>query len=335
MYEQFKNEFIVSLIETSVFTSEQINDIRKALDKAAYNYDITKKETSLVIYNQDVPDIVKAYIVSKSVEGFSKSTLYNRNVLLTMFFRMSQKAVEDVTANDIRVFLYRYQEERKVSNRSLETIRIGLSSFFKWCQAEGYISSNPVTAVKAIKYERKERKPLTQIELEYLRNACQTPRERAIVELFYSTGCRIGELVILKKSDIDWVSKTIHLFGKGKKHRTGFLNAKAEVAIREYLNSRTDENPALFVTDRRPYTAVKDCCVRKILSEIVKRTGGAIENKVTPHVIRHTTATRMLENNASISSIQMLLGHENVSTTMIYAHNSLEMVQREHNKSII
>lgn len=334
MYEQMKNNFIVSLSESS-FTPEQISKICISLDSAAFNYNISKRETSLVLYKQDVPQLVKAYIVSKSVEGFSKSTLYNRKLALSMFFRMINKNPNDVTANDVRIFLYRYQEDRNVSNRSLETIRTSIAAFFKWCQAEGYIDNNPVSAVKAIKYERKERKPLTQIELEYLRNACQTPRERAIVELFYSTGCRIGELVILKKSDIDWVSKTIHLFGKGKKHRTGFLNAKAEVAIREYMNSRTDENPALFVTDRRPYTAVKDCCVRKILSEIVKRTGGAIENKVTPHVIRHTTATRMLENNASISSIQMLLGHENVSTTMIYAHNSLEMVQREHNKSII
>lgn len=334
MYEQMKNNFIVSLSESS-FTPEQISKICISLDTAAFNYNISKRETSLVLYKQDVPQLVKAYIVSKSVEGFSKSTLYNRKLALSMFFQMINKNPNDVTANDVRIFLYRYQEERNVSNRSLETIRTSIAAFFKWCQAEGYIDNNPVSAVKAIKYERTERKPLTQIELEYLRNACRTPRERAIIELFYSTGCRIGELAILNKSDIDWASKTIHLFGKGQKHRTGFINAKAEVAIKEYLNCRKDKNESLFVIEKRPYTAIKIAGIRKILSEIVLRTNGSIEHKVTPHVLRHTTATRMLENNASISSIQMLLGHANISTTMIYAHNSIEKVQTEHQKAII
>lgn len=334
MYEQMKNDFMLHLSE-SAFAPEQIGIICKALDKAAYNYDVKKKETALAVYNQDVPQLVKVYMVSKAVEGYSEGTLYNYRQTLTSFFRMAQKAPEHVTSNDIRVFLYKYKEERHISNNSLEKIRGALVSFFKWSHAEGYIHQNPMLAIKAIKVEKTQRNPLSQIELEYLRSACRTPREHALVELMYSTGCRIGELVILKKSDIDWTEKTIHLFGKGKKHRTSFLNAKAEVAVKEYLKTRKDDSPFLFIKERRPFTAMTEAGVRKILYDIVERTKNNISNKVTPHVIRHTTATRMLENNASISSIQMLLGHANISTTMIYAHNSIEKVQTEHQKAII
>lgn len=339
MYEQMKHDFMLCIATQSTLstqlTPEQIGAICKALDQAAYNYDVKPKETGLVLYNQASPKTVKAYLVCKAVEGFSKGTLYNYGKYLNNFFQTVQKAPEHVTSNDIRVFLYEYQESRHISNNSLEKIRTTLSSFYKWTVEEGYCEKNPVSAVKPIKFEKKKRHPLSQIELEYLRNACRTPKEKAVVELLYSTGCRIGELVILKKSDIDWTEKTIHLFGKGKKHRTSFLNAKAEVAVKEYLKTRKDDSPFLFIKERRPFTAMTEAGVRKILYDIVERTKNNISNKVTPHVIRHTTATRMLENNASISSIQMLLGHANISTTMIYAHNSIEKVQTEHQKAII
>lgn len=335
MYEHFKKDFLVILCEHSGISESEYAVICKALDKAACNYDIAKKETALALYSIANQHLSKSFLVCKAVEGYSKNTLINYGLYINRFFEMCPKNYDTITSNDIRLFLYQYQEQRHLSNNSLEKLRCCLATFFKWAAEEGYIETNPCLQVKAIKCERKERQPLTQVDLEYLRSACITPRDRAIIEVLYSTGCRISELTTLKKSDIDWLDKTVHLFGKGKKHRKSFLNAKAEVALKEYLQTRKGESEYLFVINKKPYTQMHVDSVRDVLHNIEKRVGDKLQHKVTPHVIRHTTATRMLENNASISSIQMLLGHENISTTMIYAHNSLEKVQQEHARAII
>ena len=335
MYEQLKNDFMLQLFDNTDLTDVQIKEVIRHLDIVAYDYDVSRKETSLVVYNQELPYLAKMFIVCKKVEGFSDGTLYNYTRYLNLFFFAVQKSPEQVCANDIRVYLYKYQEERKVSNRSLNKVRDCLASFYKWMYVEGYIQKDPMIAIKQIKYEKKERKPITQIELEYLRRACETKKQTAILEMLYSTGCRIGELAILKKSDIDWHEKTVHLFGKGQKHRVSFLNAKAEVALKAYLESRTDNNEYLFVSDRKPYNQMHTSGIQKIIREIAERSGNEVQNKVTAHVIRHTTATRMYENNTDIGTIQTVLGHSNINTTMIYAHNSFENVKIAHKKSVV
>lgn len=334
MYEQFKNEMLVELAKKGI-ANEQIMEVIECLDIVSYGYDVRKKETSIVPFNTELPELVKTFLVCKSVEGYSKGTLCNYGRNLQNFFLRLQKTPEKVTANDIRVYLYTYQEERGISNCSLDKIRGCLSSFYKWMHVEGYIDKDPTMAIGKIKYEKKPRKPCTQTDLEYLRMACRTAKERAVLEVLYSTGCRVGELVILKKDDIDWQEKTVHIFGKGKKHRTGFLNAKAEVALKEYLDGRKDGNDWLFVSDKRPHGQMHSAGIQKIIREIAARAGDRVNKKVTPHVLRHTTATRMLENKADLTSIQAVLGHSNINTTMIYAHNTLESVKIDHRKAVV
>lgn len=335
MYEQFKNELIMKLTESQNFTDEQISKMLICLDDASYNYDVKRKETQLIPYNQELPYLAKTFLVCKKVEGLSEGTLYNYHRFLLNFFYALQKAPEQVVANDVRVYLYKYQQERGISNRSLEKVRNCLSSFYNWMYIEEYIDKNPMIAVKKIKYERKERKPVTQIELEYLRRACETPKQLAILEVLYSTGCRVGELVQMKKSDIDWREKTVSIIGKCKKHRTGFINAKAEVALKEYLKSREDDKEWLFVSDRKPHDQMHNDGIQKIMRLMAERASENVHNKVTPHVIRHTTATRMMENNADIGSIQAVLGHENINTTMVYVHRSMEQAKLEHRKAVV
>ena len=335
MYEQFKNDVLMKLIKDPNFSQDQIKLLLSYIDVVMQGYEITKKETALTVYNRELPPVVKMFIVCKKIEGFSDGTLYNYTKHLTNFFFAIQKSPEQVTANDIRVYLFKYQQERNISNRSLDKVRGCLASFYSWMYIEGYIEKNPMLAVNKIKYEKKSKKPCSQTDLEYLRMACKTPKQKAILELLYSTGCRVGELVILKKEDIDWQEKTVHLFGKGKKHRVSFLNAKAEVALKEYLASRDDDNEWLFVSDRKPHNQMHVCGVQKIIREMAERAGDNINKKVTPHILRHTTATRMLENKADLTSIQAVLGHSNISTTMIYAHNTLENVKLEHNKAVV
>ena len=333
MYEQFKNQFALTLSAT--YSTDDIEVILKKLDMVSYNYEISKKETSVAVYNSEMPEMVKTYLVCKKVEGLSDQTLYNYGNALRKFFFGLQKSPEQVNPNDIRVYLYRYQEMNGTSNRSMDKIRQMIYSFFNWACCEGYLERNPSLTIKAIKYEKKERDPLTQIELEYIRKACISSRDVAMVEFMYSTGCRVSELAAVKKSDIDWNKKTVHLFGKGKKHRTSYLNAKAEVALLEYLKSRDDESDYLFVSLRKPHGQIKRCAIEKIVRQIAERAEEQVKKPVSPHVFRHTTATTALNNGMPIEDISQLLGHENVATTMIYAKVSSENVQRGHRKYVI
>lgn len=333
MYEHFKNQFALTLSAT--FTKDDIEIILKKLDVVAYDYDVTKKETSIVPYNTELPEMVKTFLVCKKIEGLSEGSLYNYGQALKKFFRTMQKAPEQVKVNDIRVYLYRYQEENGITNRSLDKIRQILSSFFHWASNEGYLQQNPMVTIKPIKHEKKPREALSQVELEYIREACQTLKEKAIVEFLYSTGCRVSEMANVKKSDIDWNKKSVHLFGKGRKHRSSYLNAKAEVSLQNYLNSREDTNEYLFVSDRKPHNQMHKDGIEKIIRNLAKRASEHVQKPVSPHIFRHTTATTALNNGMPIEDISILLGHENVATTMIYAQTSQENVMSGHKKYII
>lgn len=153
--------------------------------------------------------------------------------------------------------------------------------------------------------------------------------------MLYSTGCRVSELAILKRSDIDWHEKSVHLYGKGRKHRTSFINAKAEVALIRYLDSRNDDSEFLFVSSRRPYRNLKKEGIEKIVRTIGHRSSCKTNKTITPHVLRHTTATTALQSGMPIEDISKLLGHESIDTTMIYAKTSLENVQAGHRKHIV
>lgn len=336
MYEQLKNDFTIQLTTLLPnLNQNEINSILCALDVSANKFDISKKETNLVVYDKGIHYYVKTFLVCKSVEGYSHQTLYNYKLHLCNFFYTVQKSPEQVTSNDVRIYLYQYQETRKVSNQTLEKIRDCLSSFYKWMCIEEYIDKDPMIAVKRIKCEKKTRTACTQLDLEILRSHCKTLKERAILEFLYSTGCRVGELVNVKISDVNWHDKSVHLIGKGKKHRLSYLNAKAEFTLKHYLESRTDNNEYLFVSDRRPYNQLHTDGIQKILRNLSKRANLDTQKHITPHVLRHTTATRMVENHAPLTSVQKILGHSNISTTMIYTHVSMEDVKADHLKSVV
>lgn len=329
-----KNDFMMHLVNKCELDVDCMNAVLSCLDNAVFNYDVVRKETSIVPYGTIHP-LVQTFIVSKSVEGYADGTLYNYIRFLTKFFQYVQKAPEDVSPNDIRVYLYTYQKERGISNRSLDKVRASLAAFYKWMLVEGYIDKNPMVAIQPIKYEKKPKQSCTQMDLEYLRRACITLKHKAILEMLYSTGCRVGELVILQKSDIDWDKKTVHLFGKGKKHRISFLNAKAEVALREYLESRVDDGEYLFVSDRKPYNPMHVDGIQKIMRQMSERASSNMTHKVTPHILRHTMATRMVESNSDIIAVQRILGHSNINTTMTYIHSTMDNVQSAHIRAVV
>lgn len=328
----FAKEFLAKL--DGKINDNDLATVLRELESFASNYDIEKKQTELVEYSCNTPPCYNAYLVSKKIEGLSDQTLKAYDMCLTHFFRNISKPLELVTANDIRIYLYEYQKTRGISNRTLDGKRLILNTFLDWCRAEKYIQENPCEQIKPIKYERKEREPLTSIELELVRDACVTKRERAIIEVFYSTGCRVSELVNLKISDIDFQNGEVHLFGKGKKHRTSYLNAKAEVALKKYMwSERKGNSNAVFTGNRSPYNPLRKTSIEQIVRRIGERSG--IERRVYPHLIRHTTATDALDRGMNVAEIQKILGHEKLDTTMIYAKICQDSVKYNHRKYIV
>lgn len=333
-YEQMKNSFLAKLTDLIPdLDNGIIHAICTSLDKAAYQFDIAAKETSIVPRGDLIPEIVKIYIAVKKTEGRADGTLENYARTLKQFFIWVKKHPNEVTANDIRMFLYDYQKLRNISNNTLDKYREMICWFFTWAHREEYITKDPGRTVKRIKVEVKERQALTQLELEHLRMICKSSRERAMLEFMYSTGCRVSELCNTKISDIDFKSNCVHLFGKGRKHRTSFINARCEVALREYMRHREGDSEYLFVSHRAPHGKLTKATVEKAFRELSERSG--IQKHITPHVFRHTTATQAVSNGMAIEDVSKLLGHANVATTMIYAKVSQEKVHAEHRRCII
>lgn len=332
MREKLKNDLITMLDKyVDVGTLQQIEP---QLELILSNYEIEDRKTEIIPYGSDIPETVEIYMVTKKISGLSDKSLYLYGVVLTDFFRTIQKKPETVSANDIRVYLYLYQKNHKISNRTLDCRRTIICGYFNWMAAEEYICKNPAINIPPIKYERKHKKAMTQLDLEKVRSACKTKREKAIVEMLYSTGCRVTELERLNISDVNFETKEVFLFGKGDKHRTSYLNAKAEVALKDYLNERNDKNPALIVYDRKPYTRLKKSGIELIVKKILERTSN-VSTHVTPHVFRHTTATTALDRGMNIVDVSKLLGHQKVETTMEYITTNSESVKNDHHNYIV
>ena len=332
MYEQFKDQFITAL--SGSFSTEELRTIGNYLDIAAQNYTISKKETDLVVYEQKIPKTVEIYMVSKKISGLSEKSLYLYLMVLKDFFRTIQKQPEKVTANDIRIYLFQYQKLHGISNRTLDCRRTIICSYFNWMAAEEYICRNPAINILPIKYERKHKKSMSQLDLEKVRLACNTKREKAIVEMLYSTGCRVTELERLDISDINFETKEVTLFGKGSKHRISYLNARAEVALQDYLKTREDNNPALFVYERKPHGRLKKSGIESIIRKMMERTSG-VTTHVTPHVFRHTTATTALDRGMNIVDVSKMLGHRRLDTTMEYITTNSDSVKRSHRSCVV
>lgn len=331
MKEIFTSELMAKL--SVIIPSDLLRDVQTIIELHLDNYEITQRNTEVVLYEDLTPKWYQAYIVSQKIEGMSDNSIRQYMLYLKNFFAWMQdtrKPVEEITPNDIRVYLYTLQKTRNISNRTLDGRRSVLHAFFEWGANEGYLGKNPCRAIKVIKYERRERQPLSAIEMEQLRKACKTIREKAMVEFFYSTGCRVTELVRLNKEDVDFERNEVMLFGKGNKHRKSYISARAKLALIDYLKERKGDSEALFTSERAPYEGLKKPAVEKIIREIGERS--EITRRVFPHLIRHTTATDCLNRGMDVTEVQELLGHADVATTMIYAKRNSESVKFKHQK---
>jgi site-specific recombinase XerD len=332
--ENFANEFVSKL--DGKISDEALRTVLQELQVFTSNYDISQRETHVVPYQSNIPDCYRVYMVAKKIEGMSPESMKTYNFYLTDFFEHINQPFEQVTTNDIRIYLYETQKRTGISNRTLDGKRLVINTFMDWCWKEGYIPNNPCASIKPIKFEEKPREPLSNMELEIVRDACENYRDKAMIELFYSTGCRLSEMVNLKISDIDFASKEVHLFGKGSKHRTSYLNAKAEYMLKKYFElERPKESisDSVFVIFRKPYNGMQKGSIYARVKAIQKRSG--IERSLFPHLLRHTMATDALNRGMNVAEVKEILGHEKLDTTMIYAKISHDSVKFNHKRYIV
>lgn len=328
--DQFVNGFISNLYDK--VPEEMLKIIQNELFLYVDNFDVSQRETAVGKYKGYLPECYKVYFVSRKIEGLSDKTLEQYRLYLDDFFFSVNKDLEEITANDIRIYLYTTQRQRNISDRTLDSRRAAIHAFFTWAADEGYIGKNPCRAIKKIKYERIERKGLTAIELEQVRMACKNIREKALIEFLYSTGARVTETCNIKISEVDFDKGEVLLYGKGNKHRISYLSAKAILYLVEYLKSRDDQSEYLFVSERRPHNSLKKEAIERVIRNLGKRSN--IGRDLYPHLFRHTVATDMLRKNAPITDVQKMLGHVNINTTMVYAKTCDEDVKRSHRKSV-
>lgn len=332
--ENFANEFVSKL--DGKISDEALRTVLQELQVFTSNYDISQRETHVIPYQSNIPDCYRVYMVAKKIEGMSPESMKTYNFYLTDFFEHINRPFEQVTTNDIRIYLYETQKRTGVSNRTLDGKRLVINTFMDWCWKEGYIPNNPCASINPIKFEEKPREPLSNMELEIVRDACENYRDKAMIELFYSTGCRLSEMVNLKISDIDFASKEVHLFGKGSKHRTSYLNAKAEYMLKKYFElerSKESISDSVFVIFRKPYNGMHKGAIYARVKAIQKRSG--IERSLFPHLLRHTMATDALNRGMNVAEVKEILGHEKLDTTMIYAKISHDSVKFNHKRYIV
>jgi integrase/recombinase XerD len=329
-------EFMMEKIITKVLAqiddlpAEMLQRIQMAMIIVLNDYEVIPKSTEIVPYTGN-PQILKLFLASKKVDGAAKTTLLSYYQNLTKFMARLQKDPLTVTSIDIRMYLA-IRESEGLNKNSLSSLLSILKSFYTWLENEEYIPKSPCKPIKSIKAEKHIRKPLSPEDLERLRIACETSREKALVELFYSTGCRLDEVQKLNRDDIDWKNDSCVVMGKGSKEREVYLNAKSRIFLQKYISERKDANPALFVCERLPHARLGRRSIEVTFSELGRRAG--INRPVFPHLIRHTTATNALNAGASLTVVQKMLGHESPATTQIYAELDIDTVKAEHKKHV-
>lgn len=227
--------------------------------------------------------------------------------------------------------LAEYQQRNNCSKVTVDNVRRNISSFFSWLEEEDYILKSPMRRIHKIKTKQPVKEIISDEVIERLRDNCRCSRDLAMIDLLYSTGIRVGELVGLNISDIDFEERECVVYGKGDKERCVYFDAKAKLHLQNYINSRTDTNPALFVTLDSPYERLKISGVEIRVRELGRKLN--IE-KIHPHKFRRTMATRAIDKGMPIEQVQKILGHSQIGTTMQYAIVNQNNVKTSHRRYI-
>lgn len=334
-YRDCNDEVVIKLIgkltlelpDLEMDLSKQLK-VRRVIEETLYNYQVTSKETALV--TSDLDGKIQYFLASKKLEGLSSKTLKNYSYILNKLSKFFNKPVRTITTADMKMFMYANSEGKKEA--SLNTFMTPIKLFFSFLQNEEFILKNPCASLKPVKEPKRMRQPLTEEEVEMIRDTTMTKRERAMFEFMLSTGCRVSEVSDVKINDINMTNKTLTVIGKGNKERRVYFTERCKRALINYLNSRSDTNEYLFVSERAPYEKLNSRGMQRSVNKIKEKAN--IQRKVSPHIFRHTFATLALNSGMSIEIVQALLGHENPSTTQVYAKLNMETIEHSYRRLV-
>ena len=329
MKELFKQEIMNQMVSTLNFQQMQL--LEKVLHLNLHKFEITSRSIQNQAEKENNLSLLALFISSKKVEGCSeKSLTYYQNTIETLFKKLN-KEVTHVSTNDLRFYLSEYQENNKTSRVTIDNIRRIFSSFFSWLEDEDYILKSPVRRIHKVKTAKIIKEILSDEDIEVLRDNCPKIRDLALVEILISTGMRVGELVKINRKDINFYERSCIVTGKGNKEREVYFDARTKLHLTQYLNSRTDEDEALFVSHAKPNVRLSISGVEVVLRKLGKKTN---INKVHPHKFRRTLATMAIDKGMPIEQVQKLLGHVKIDTTMHYAMVNQANVKIAHRKFI-
>lgn len=302
----------------------QMKKLQEVLLQTFSENKISKEETS----NNDY---LQLFLDAKKIEGCSSRTIQYYSSTVEHMLQNIEQPIQKITTEEIRKYLVDYQKINNCSKVTVDNIRRNISSFFSWLEEEDYILKSPMRRIHKIKTKQPVKEIISDEAIELLRDNCQCSRDLAMIDLLYSTGIRVGELVNLNVSDVDFEARECVVFGKGDKERKVYFDAKAKLHLQNYLMKRDDDNPALFVSLDAPHDRLKISGV-----EIRIRTLGRKLNmeKIHPHKFRRTMATRAIDKGMPIEQVQKILGHSQIDTTMQYAIVNQNNVKTSHQKFI-
>lgn len=327
-----KNEFI-KLVESEMIqhlSVEQMDRLNKVIAHLLLDVDIVKSQNSTPVTLSN-EELLTSFLDAKSLEGCSKKTIKYYRTTIERMLKDIKKSSVVITTEDLRKYLTNYQKINNCSKGNLDNIRRILSSYFMWLENENYILKSPVRRIHKIKTTKAVKETLSEESIEIMRDNVTHPRDLAIIDLLSSTGMRVGELCSLNKSDVDLENQECVVLGKGDKERIVYFDARTKIHLQNYLNSRTDDNSALFVSLLKPHNRLEISGVEVRLRKLGKKLD---IDKVHPHKFRRTLATKAIDKGMPIEQVKTLLGHSQIDTTMEYAIVNQNNVKNSHKKYI-
>lgn len=273
--------------------------------------------------------LIDEFLKTKKMEGCSIETIKNYYSNLSLILNRVYKNFEDMQARDIREFLFNYQNEKKIHNSTLDDIRRVLSSFYNFLDEENYIYKNPIKKIHKIKSTQNIKNPFSEEDIILIQDACETSKERALIDFLYSTGVRVGELIKINITDIDFNNRELVVFGKGGKERVVYFDTRTKIHLQHYLQERTDNNDALFLSNTKTQTRISKHGVEHLVKQIGERAG---VSDCHPHRFRRTLASNLIDKGMPIEQVRVLLGHSKIDTTLIYAQVRQTNVKLSHSK---
>ena len=325
-----KQDLIKDIIQGMLpyLNNAQCEKLQEVLQYTLVRYEVMETEQQ---ESHSEQNYVELFLSAKRIEGCSEKSLKYYKATIEMMIVTVGKNIKHIETEDIRRYLTEYKKNKKSSKVTIDNIRRILSSFFSWLEDEDYILKSPVRRIHKVKTVTNIKETYSDEALELMRDNCTELRDLAIIDMLASTGMRVGEMVLLNRNDIDFNERECIVFGKGSKERVVYFDARTKIHLQNYLESRTDDNPALFVSLKAPHKRLQIGGIETRLREFGKQLG---LHKVHPHKFRRTLATMAIDKGMPIEQLQQLLGHRKIDTTLQYAMVKQSNVKIAHRKYI-